>query len=355
MKAATEPRSVARDARMLVVDRNTRALRQAHVGSLADVLDARDVVVVNDAATFPASLEATTATGAHVEVRLVAPVESASPDASGRSLRWSAVLFGSGDWRTPTEHRPRPPALAPGDTLDFGALVASIASVSAISPRFVELAIDASEGRFWSALYRMGRPIQYAYMQRELAIDEVQTPFASRPWAAEMPSAGRGLDARVREALRAKGIGIATLTHAAGLSATGDDAIDAALPFPERYELPRATVAAIEATKVRGGRVVAVGTTVARALEGNFAAHGELRAGTYVTDLVLGESTAPRVVDALLTGTHEPSTSHYGLLRAFVDDALLDRVVARSDAEGFLLHEFGDAWLVIGASASTPS
>ena len=158
----------------------------------------------------------------------------------------------------------------------------------------------------------------------------------------EMPSASRPLDWAALGALRRRGIEVATLTHAAGLSATGDDALDAQLPLPERYEIPARTVDAITRTHARGGLVLAVGTTVVRALEGSArASHGRVRAGHGTTDLVIGPTFVPRVVDGLLSGVHEPGTSHYRVVSAFAPRRLVDAA-----------HEHGDATLVMPGVAA---
>ena len=140
-----------------------------------------------------------------------------------------------------------------------------------------------------------------------------------------------------------------TLTHAAGLSATGDPSLDAALPLPERYEIPSRTADAVASARRRGARIVAVGTTVLRALEGSAAAHGGVpRAGAGTTDLRIGPGYEPRAADGILTGVHVPGTSHHRLLAAMVAPALLDRALATAEAAGFQLHEFGDALLALG-------
>ncbi len=127
----------------------------------------------------------------------------------------------------------------------------------------------------WRAIYAEGRPVQYAYVDAPLALWHVQSSFASRPWAVEPPSAGRPLTFAVLDRLRRQGVSVAVVTHAAGLSSTGDPALDAILPLDERYDLPEPTLRAIDETRRAQGRVVAVGTTVVRALEGCAAAHGE--------------------------------------------------------------------------------
>jgi S-adenosylmethionine:tRNA ribosyltransferase-isomerase len=146
--------------------------------------------------------------------------------------------------------------------------------------------------------------------------------------------------------LRRAGVEIATLTHAAGLSSTGDDALDRALPWPERYELPRRTVELIAAARVRGGRVIAVGTTVVRALEAA-AATGELAAGGGIATLRLDAASRLQVVDGLISGLHVPGESHFELLSAFVPRARLERAVAVAAAHGLSSHELGDACLIL--------
>src|SRR5262249_7513141 len=151
-----------------------------------------------------------------------------------------------------------------------------------------------------------GRPVQYAYTAAPLALFHVQTPYAARPWAVEAPSAGFALTWDVLLDLRRGGIDIARITHAAGLSSPGGPALDTRLPFAERYDVPEQTVRAISETKRHGGRVVAMGTTVARALEGAAAAHGgHLVAGTGMTNFLLGPRTHRNVVDGIVTGLHE--------------------------------------------------
>lgn len=309
MNAATGPR----DARVLVA--TGARLADATWDAVPDLVgDA--LVVVNDAATLPASLQATLR-GLPVELRLAA----AEP--------WRAVVFGAGDWRMRTEDRPAPPRVAVGDRLEgVGATVVAVEH-----PRLVTLRFDLDGDALWRALYRLGRPVQYSYAAADLPLWAVQTPYAGRPWAMEMPSAGRAIPWRVLQRLR-----VATLTHAAGLSSTGDAEVDAMLPLPERYDLPAATVDAIRSAP----RVIAVGTSVVRALEGNHAAHGRLVAGEGITDLRLGDGFRPRVVDALVTGVHEPGTSHWELLRAFADPGRLREIRERAEAWGYLGHEFGD-------------
>jgi S-adenosylmethionine:tRNA ribosyltransferase-isomerase len=162
-----------------------------------------------------------------------------------------------------------------------------------------------------------------------------------------MPSAGRPLSWTLLQRLRSTGVQLAALTHAAGLSSTGDPGLDARLPLPERFEIPAATATAISQTHAQHGRVVAVGTTVVRALEGAFAQWGQVQAGTGVTDLRLAPAHRLRVVDGLLSGMHQPGESHFDLLGAFAPPALLLQANTFAAARGFRGHELGDSTLIL--------
>ncbi len=342
MKAAVWPRERPLDERMMVLGPGAESLVHATVGDLPRWLRAGDLVVVNDAATVPASLRGATARGEPIELRLAGATDDPA--------RWSAVLFGAGDWRTRTEHRPAPPAVVVGDALSLGEdLRAVVEARSDRSDRLITVRLEARGGRLWQALYAHGRPVQYAHAVDDLPLWHVQTVYAGRPWAVELPSAGRPLRWSLLDELAEKGVALARVTHAAGLSATGDDALDAALPLPERYDIPAETVAAVARARASGGRVVAVGTSVVRALEGCARAHGALVAGEGVTDLRVGEGHERRVVDAVLSGMHEPGTSHFQLLTAFAPARALLDAAAEGSARGYLQHEFGDSCLVLAA------
>jgi S-adenosylmethionine:tRNA ribosyltransferase-isomerase len=331
----------------MIVDPSSGSLASRRVGDLPSFVRPGDLMVINDAATLPASLHGTTAEGEPIEARLLA-----SPSSRGSPGAWRAVLFGAGDWRTRTEDRRPPPRVRAGDALRFGeGLGARVEAASPTSARLVTLSFDAPPDVFWPALYRAGAPVQYAHVEGPLALWHVQTPFGARPWASEMPSAARPLSWELVLALRAAGIVFAHVTHAAGLSATGDAALDATLPLRESYEVPRETAEAVTRTRARGGRVIAVGTSATRALE-SAAVDGTLAPSTSSgqTDLVLGPSHARRVTDALFTGMHEPGTSHHALLEAFAPRALLRRAHDAAAAEGYLGHEFGDSMLIAPGS-----
>jgi S-adenosylmethionine:tRNA ribosyltransferase-isomerase len=351
LAAAAWPAEDHSATRLLHVDPARNAFHDGLVSDLTKLLRPHDLLVLNDAATLPGSLLGWSSRGP-LELRLAGP-----PSGSDPSL-WPAVLFGAGSWRERTEERRAPPRLAAGDRIQLEApgarvgLAAEVVSVSPLSPRLVELRFDREGSAFWAALHRVGRPVQYSYLRQPLPLWHVQTAFAGRPLAAEMPSAGRLLRLPLLRALRTGGVDVATVTHAAGLSSTGDPALDAALPLPELSLVPPAAVAAVERARGAGGRVVAVGTTVVRALEGAWR-DGGLRALAATTDLRIGPGFEPRVVTGLLTGLHEPGESHFELLQAFAPRALLEAAVAHAAAAGYRGHEFGDASLVLRGAAST--
>jgi S-adenosylmethionine:tRNA ribosyltransferase-isomerase len=339
MNAALAPRDDPRTTRLLHIDPLRGTFVDGEVGDLSRWLRSGDLLVVNDAATLPASLHGVTESGAPIEIRL------AGGAADGT---WDAILFGDGDWRILTERRPPPPRLPVGALLHFAGLGAAITAVDPISPRLLTVRFDVAGDDLWRALYRAGRPVQYAYTTRPLPLWSVQTAYGSRPWAVEPPSAGLPLTWDLLLELRRHGVEVARVTHAAGLSSTGDAELDARLPMAERYEVTEETVRAVDSARAAGGRVIAVGTTVTRALESAAAVgNGHLVASQGRTDLRLGPGSTLHVVDGIVSGVHEADTSHFALLEAFAPRALLERAHAFADRHGYQGHEFGDVILVL--------
>jgi len=338
MKPAVLPSHGPRRAKLLVVDARGRITHHA-AADLPSFIRRGDLIVANDAATLPASLAAThVRTGEPVEIRL-AGRRSLAPDAV---TAFTAVVFGGGDYRTATEHRPTPPTLAVGDTLVVGPLRATITAVLD-HPRLVDVRFDAGVHEIWAALARHGRPIQYSYIQEPLAMWDTWKSIASQPVAFEEPSAGFILDWSTMRALRARGARVATITHAAGISSTGDPDLDRVLPLDEPYLIPQATAALVKRTKECGRRVLAIGTTVVRALEHAARRTGHVVSGYGVATGRIGPETGLRVVDGIVSGVHEAGTSHYGLLRAFQEDEALETMAAEAEDRGYRTHEFGDA------------
>jgi S-adenosylmethionine:tRNA ribosyltransferase-isomerase len=332
---ARAPRRELDGERLLVIDPLTRRFGDYAIGELPQLLGRGDVLVVNDAATLPASLRA----GPDLELRLIA----AESDGSFR-----AIALGSGDFRVPTEQRGDPRLLLAGETLSFTPeLSARIVEVDGAEPRLLRLQFVQRGATFWRALYEHARPIQYSYVPKPLALWDVQNRYAARPWAFELPSAGRPLTFETLFALEARGTSLTYVTHAAGVSATGSGSLDLRLPLAERYEISPEAAAALQRARGGGGRIIAAGTSVVRALEARADDAGSVTPGAGSTELRLTARYEPRVVDGLLTGLHESGTSHFELLEAFAPGELLLRAADHAGRTGYLQHEFGDSCLIL--------
>ena len=346
MIAATAAVQRPSDAKLLVVD-DQRNIIHVPRSAFVEFLRPNDLIIANDAATLPASLTGVhEGTGRRIEVRLAGRPSLDPMDVN----RFSAVVFGEGDFHARTEDRPSPPVLTPGDTLLLGPLYATVEELLGHS-RLVSLLFHGTADEVWAGLASHGKPIQYSHMQTSLEMWDVWTRIAGLPVAFEPPSAGFVLDWQVLSTIREHGARFATVTHAAGISSTGDDDLDRLLPFDEPYHIPATTAKVVEMTRRKGGRVIAVGTSVVRALEDAATANGHLRAGDGMAKEKIGPTTRLRVVDAILSGTHEPGTSHYELLRAFLEDSTLERATAELTARGYKTHEFGDSVLILGTGS----
>jgi len=260
------------------------------------------------------------------------------------------VLFGAGDFRVRTEDRGLPPEVLPGDRLALGPLVAKVTHLLN-HPRLVDLEVEGSAREIWEGLARHGQPIQYSHMPDRLAVWDTWTAIAGPPVAFEPPSAGFVLDWKTLKEMRAQGVRFTTITHAAGISSTGDPALDALLPFDEPYRIPESASTAIADARREGNRIIAIGTSVVRALEHAAIRHGVVSAGNAVATQRINASTQIRVVNVVVSGTHEPGTSHYELLRAFADDETLVRMDRELNSHEYRTHEFGDSVFIERAGA----
>jgi len=195
-----------------------------------------------------------------------------------------------------------------------------------------------------SYLERHGAPVRYGYVARDRPLRDYQTIFATQPGSAEMPSAGRPFTHELVTALIARGIAMAPITLHTGVSSqeAGE------LPYPERFAVPAATARLVNAVRAGGGRVVAVGTTVVRALESAAAnPDGTLVPSAGWTRHVVSPQTGVRAVDGLLTGWHEPQATHLLMLEAVGGRALVEDSYAAALRDGYRWHEFGDVHLIL--------
>jgi S-adenosylmethionine:tRNA ribosyltransferase-isomerase len=198
-------------------------------------------------------------------------------------------------------------------------------------------------------LARHGRPIAYGYLDRRYPLAAYQTVFASRPGSAEMPSAARPFTTTLVTRLISAGVGVAAVTLHTGVSS--QEAGEA--PQPEWREVPAITARLVTATREEGGRVVAVGTTVTRALESAVGPDGQVHEARGWTDRLVSRDDPARVVDGLVTGWHDPDASHLLLVESVAGPDLTQRAYDAAVAGGYLWHEFGDAALLLPGLAST--
>jgi S-adenosylmethionine:tRNA ribosyltransferase-isomerase len=334
------------EAAMLVATRADGRLAHACFCELGDFLRAGDLLVVNTSATLPAAVPAQLA-GNDVTLHVSTPAggDGRLVGGDGSPAGGDGRLAGGSTWvvelRT-AERRPlRAPALPAIVELPGGAtaeLVAPYLGSTRLS--VARLALDEPVEDY---LRRHGRPIRYAHTPDELPIEAYQTVFSRDPGSAEMPSAARPFTAELVTELVSSGVLVAPVTLHAGVSSLelGES------PYPERYRVPAETARLVNAVRGWGGRVVAVGTTVVRALETVAAPDGSVSAGAGQTSLVVTPERGLRAIDGLITGWHEPESSHLSLLEAAAGPELLRRSYAAARAAGYRFHEFGDSHLIL--------
>jgi S-adenosylmethionine:tRNA ribosyltransferase-isomerase len=322
-----EARGLARDeVRMLVTERASGRVRDLRARDLPDVLAPGDLLVVNTSATVPGAFRARRADGTELDLHVSTPL----PDSDHRlvELRRDGASFRGG---------------RAGERLALpGGGVATLVAPYLSGARLwvAELRLP---GPLEAYLARHGRPIRYRHIHGEWPLDAYQTVYATEPGSAEMPSAGRPLSERVITALVAGGVAVAPIVLHAGVSSLEEGET----PGPEWYRVPAATARLVDATRAGGGRVIAVGTTVVRALETTAGEDGAVAPGEGWTTLVVTPERGVRAVDGLLTGWHEPESSHLILLRAVGGADLIERSYAEALERGHLWHEFGDVHLIL--------
>jgi S-adenosylmethionine:tRNA ribosyltransferase-isomerase len=343
---ATEPpeaRGAARDAvRLMVADAAEDRITHAAFAELPEFLARGDLVVVNVSQTLPAAVAATRADGSAVRVHFA----TRAPELGDR---WRVVELRSADGATPARGRvgetltlPGPgPRLGSGPTYCELSLVAPYASGS----RLMLACLDGPDGeRIFEDLLRLhGEPIRYGYVARPWPLTAYQNVYARVPGSAEMPSAGRPFTHRLISELARRGIGVAPITLHTGVSSPERHEP----PFPEEFEVPESTARLVNLTRAHGGRVIAVGTTVVRALETVARPGGVVSAGDGWTGLVIGPDRGIHAVDGLITGWHEPEASHLRMLAALAGEPFLERCYQAALDGGYLWHEFGDSHLIL--------
>jgi S-adenosylmethionine:tRNA ribosyltransferase-isomerase len=329
--APPEARGVARDGvRLLVADGATGRLLHARFHELPDLLAAGDLLVVNVSATLPAAVAGRRGDGSPVRVH----VATRAPELDER---WRVVELRSPDGARPARGRAGETITLDGEQAALE-LIAPYASGSRLL-----LARYEGDSTLEDVMERRGEPIRYGYVDTPYPLTDYQNVYATTPGSAEMPSAGRPFTADVITALVAHGIGVAPVLLHTGVSSPERHEA----PFPEEYAVSAVTARQVNATRTAGGRVIAVGTTVVRALESAARPDGRVTARAGWTGLVVEPERGVRAVDGLITGWHEPQASHLQMLAAIAGDELLRRSYRAALSHGYLWHEFGDSHLML--------
>lgn len=328
--AATRPaaeRGIERDEVRLLVSAPS-GHTHATFRDLPNFLRAGDLLVVNRSATLPASLPATGDLGAF-------------------TLNLS-THYGRGLWLAEprwSHKQPGPLPVAPGDQIIVagvrGRLIAPFPGLSRLW--FVQF-----ESELEAAMASAGQPIRYSYVDGAYALDSYQTIFATQPGSAEMPSAGYPFTGRVVDALAERGVQMADITLHTGVSSLEVEVEDIENHplYPEPFAIPATTAEMVNTAKAEGQRVIAVGTTVVRALESVWDGE-QVQPAKGFTRLYIQPAKGVHVVNGLITGLHDPVTSHLAMLYAIAGQTIIREAYAEAVRAGYLWHEFGDSHLIL--------
>jgi S-adenosylmethionine:tRNA ribosyltransferase-isomerase len=332
-----ERRGLTRDrVRLLVLGRDTGKVTHTRFDRIAQFLHPGDLLVFNSSRTLPATLTGRLRHSRQtVEVRLAELL----PDGT-----WLALLLVA---PPPFNGQDVP---RKGLRLDFGqGLGGEVLEQDQRIPRLWKLRFSKTGTEFLDLVYRVGQPVRYRYLSAPWRLGYYQNIYALQPGAAEMPSAGRAFTWKLLLQLRSRGIESASITLHTGLSSYLDNDVDRQhLASEEEYWISEQAADKIRRAKTSGRRIVAVGTTVVRALESVAAdSGGEVKPCHQYTRLQITAQSHLQAVNGLLTGLHEPEASHLDLLAAFVSPSTIYAAYSEAIQQRYLWHEFGDLNLIL--------
>jgi len=316
------------DVRLLVSRRQDCSIVHRRFRDLPEFFAPGDLVVVNTSATLPAAVSATRASGEPLELRLSTPARDQDPERFWIvELRRGDAPFGS---------------VRAGERLELpgGGTALILAPYAGVRLWLARLDLPLPLETF---LAEHGQPIRYGYVPQRWPISAYQNVYAAEPGSVEMASAGRPFTAELITELVAGGVLVAPITLHTGVSSQERHE----RPYPERYRVPDHTARLVNAVHEWGGRVIAVGTTVVRALETVARPDGTMAAGEGWTELVVTPERGLRTVDGLLSGFHEADASHLDMLSAAAGPELLARSYQSALEQGYRWHEFGDSHLIL--------
>jgi S-adenosylmethionine:tRNA ribosyltransferase-isomerase len=325
-----ERRGLRRDqVRLMVASGATGKIADRSFNELTTLLSPGDLLVINISATLPAAVTGCREDGSAVRVH----VATRAPQLD---KSWRVVELRSADGSRPASGRPRETITLPGGrSLQ---LVAPYASGMRLM-----LARFAADEAVEDYLARHGEPIRYGYVRGRWPLSAYQNVYATIPGSAEMASAGRPFSAELIAALIGRGVLLAPIVLHAGVSSPERHEP----PYPELFTVPKHTARLVRVTRQSGGRVIAVGTTVVRALEGVADGDGRVHPHTGWTGLTITPERGVTSIDGLITGWHEPRASHLQMLEAIAGQSLLHRSYDHALGQGYLWHEFGDSHLIL--------
>lgn len=334
-KEPPELRGINRDrVKLLVIDRKNGNRYHSTFNHLSEFLKKGDLLIFNSSRTLPASLKPINNKKHKIsEVRLA---EHLSDD------NWLVLFLFDKTNRNQTNPES-------GLKIEFDAgLNAIVEKRDSYNPRLWKVKFSESGAELIDLFYEIGQPIRYGYISVPLPLEYYMTVFAIDPGSSEMPSAGRAFTWKMLFDLKNKGIETSFLTLHTGLSSYMDDNLTLTHAVgKEEYFIPGGTVAKIERTKANGGRIIAVGTTVVRALESSAACSGVVIPGHAYTTLRIIKGHILQIANGLITGFHEPRASHLDLLSAFLSPEQLKTSYEEAVAKKYLWHEFGDLSLIL--------
>ena len=335
-----EARGLARDqVRLLVSHYGDNRLAHTQFRALPDYLEPGDLLVINTSGALNAALKATRADGMALELHLSTrlPADLWVVEVRRRDAQKTRPFFEA----------------AVGERLKLS----GGASAVLLTPYLAHHRLDDTVPiRLWVAVLQLpdqiglnaylekhGFPIRYSYVKEEWPLEYYQTVYATEPGSAEMPSAGRAFTPKLITQLVARGVRIAPLLLHTGVASLEEHEP----PYEEYYRVPFETAQLVNVTRAAGKRVIAVGTTVVRALETVTDANGATHPGQGWTEVVITPQRGLRAVNAMLTGLHEPQATHLAMLEALAGAEHVRIAYNAALEQRYLWHEFGDLHLIL--------
>ncbi|MDV2686337.1 S-adenosylmethionine:tRNA ribosyltransferase-isomerase [Alkalihalophilus lindianensis] len=307
------------NVRLMILNGNSNEVNHHSFDYIIESLSPNDLLILNTSRTIPSSL----LTIDNVEIRLSRKIDEAI---------WDVLIVG--------EKRES------GGELLFNENVKAIIIEEGEVPELTRIQFSIGGNELLHFFYQYGEPIKYEYIDSPWALQSYQTVYSSTPGSVEMNSAGRAFTWRLLQKLMNKGVKLGYICLHTGLSYFEDNHWPDPTTHAEWFSVPKQTVDQINDAKSSNNRIIAVGTTVVRALESAYNPHDGLRPSEGLTNLYINKETEIKIVDGLLTGFHEPEASHLDLLTAFVDKDLLLSAYQIAIREQYMWHEFGDLNLI---------